>query len=318
MAQRGRRPELTERDMLVLEALGRCQVMTFEQIRKAFYSDCTKYHYVRLQVLRERGFIIKRGKYVEITSKGLAAVQQKVNRTALRRPGVAAKKLSLAEIYAELAGTDWEWLTSVEAKKVYGLNRGDKLGGVLRRVGEEYLVYLLSSAPQHLTIKRVRAEMEKLVVVGFPNVIVFAPTPEAMTVFGSEPLRCRMRRLLLLPFPMGLTILQWLFQPDMVKYLAKEKIGPHKVKPASREFADYLAGCGEKDIYVSELITNDLVRQDDLRNYLERHTQTDAREVLVICLESQREKYREFEKHPAVIMHVLPDTWLEGDEVCVG
>lgn len=308
----GHGSKLTARDIGVLEALAKCRVMTFEQIRRAFYEDHAWYHYNRLRVLRQRGWIIKRGKYLEITPKGLAVVQQNVDYSVFRRPGVRDKKADLAEIYVELTGTDWEWLTSTEAKEVYNLNRGDRLGGVLRRVGEEYLVYLLSKKPKGAAISRIRFEMGRLIMIGFDRAVVFAPTPEAMTAFGPDPLACRMRRLLLLPFPVGLVILRRTFEQGAVRHLAEQRIGPHEIKPASREFADYLAKCKGRDIYVSELITNDLVRANDLRNYLERHAQTDAREVLLICLESQKEKCRELTNHPAVITHVLPDTWLEG------
>lgn len=285
--------EITSRDIAVLEFISKTGAATTQQIQQLF--QCSWYHYKRLKILEERGYIFRKGRHLFITKKGANLIGCTLPR--LRTKGRIEEGTRLSDLILELTGS-FEFLSSREAKSLFGLNRASLLDGLLLNNGKHYAVYLLSTDPRSRTVQSVKHEISKHAVsTNLQRAVVFAPTPKAMKAFGTDD--CGAYELLLLPFPSGARLLSDMSQPEVREYIADLLPG---AQPVNSPFADYLAG----DVYISVLALNDLVRRARLLDYFSWNVE--KKPVVIVCLEDQLSLFKSL--YPKAEFTVLPDRLL--------
>lgn len=260
---------LTDKDIELLKFIGKIGVCTIGQAKELYGSGNKWYHYKRVQRLQENKFIIKRGKYIELSGKGADVVGEK--KYYFRRNEIRETHAEIAHI--ALAFKDFEILSSREVREEFGLNRKTYFKNVLVHEGLYYFIYLLSENPTKKSINGIKSELKTLASSGIARQsIVFAPTPTAMAAFGVDG--CKQDQLFLLPYPSGVDLLK------------SHLTNPIKINaPRTRKlFADHEA----ETHYVAILTLNNLARRQALAAYFEIGH---IKPVVIYCLESQLEVF---------------------------
>lgn len=92
--------EPTERDAALLSLLARGCILRFDQVRLIY--GVAKYHYKRLTVLEERGYVLCRRRYVQVTRKGLAVLGLHGRPLDVRHDWQREYRARVAEVYFAL------------------------------------------------------------------------------------------------------------------------------------------------------------------------------------------------------------------------
>lgn len=275
---------LNDKDIQLLEFISKTGVCTISQAKELYGAENKWYHYKRVERLEADRYVIKRGKYIELSSKGADTVGQK--KFYFRRNEIRESHAELAYLALELK--DFEILSNRSVREEYGLNRKTHFRSVLVHEGLYYFVYLLTEAPNSWLVNGIKAELRTLASSGIArHSIVFAPTPTAMAVFGVDG--CKQDQLFLLPYPSGVDLLKSHFTNPI-------KINAPKTR---KPFADYEA----ETQYITNLILNNLARRQALAAYFETHH---TKPVVIYCLESQLELFSY--QYPRAKLHrVVPE-----------
>lgn len=296
---------LTERDITLLKTLAKCGVLTLEQVQK-LYGDVSRYHLRRVELLRSAGYVIRKDGCVTVTAAGLRAV--KAGKPQKVKSAYKEHRLAVMDVLLNLTG--WHIELGAEAKKTRSMNRGTRLDAVVSNGTKEYAVYILSQEPEPIVITRLYNELTTLPRHRLDRAAVFAPTPEAFDAFlsggGSSARKLLfegktlLKELLLLPSSVGPDIISKVHSPAFAALLFSAFPG---AAAAGRAFADYVwRGC-----YLSLLVTNDLIKREMLRHYLEGpfYRAEGSPPVVVVCLESQRAVFSSL--YPAASFAVMSD-----------
>jgi hypothetical protein len=68
---------LNDKDIQLLEFISKTGVCTISQAKELYGAENKWYHYKRVERLEADRYVIKRGKYIELSSKGADTVGQK-------------------------------------------------------------------------------------------------------------------------------------------------------------------------------------------------------------------------------------------------
>jgi hypothetical protein len=275
---------LIDKDIELLRFISKTGVCTLAQAKQVYGADNKWYHYKRIQRLEEDRYVIKRGKYIELSSKGAETVGQK--KYYFRRNDIRETHAEMAHITLSLKG--FEILSNRAVREEYGLNRKTHFKNVLIHEGLYHFIYLLTDNPTRKLINGIKSELRTLASSGIArHSIVFAPTPTAMAAFGVDG--CKQDQLFLLPYPSGVDLLKSHFT-NPIKINA-----PRTRKP----FADYEA----ESHYIAVLTLNNLARRQALAAYFETHH---TKPVVIYCLESQLELFS-YQYPRAKLRRVVPE-----------
>lgn len=278
---------LTERDVTLLKTLGRCGILTLEQVRK-LYGNVSRYHLRRVELLRSAGYISRKDGCVTVTAAGLRAAG--AERPQKMKSAYKERRIAVMGVLLGLPG--WHVELGAEAKKARGMNRGSRVDAVVSDGSKEYAVYVLPPEPKRVAVARLYSEIAVLPRHRLERAAVFAPTPEAFDTFlaggGSSAKKLLlegktlMKELLLLPSAVGPDIIAKVNAPAFVDLLFSAFPGAVN---AGRMFADYLW----RSCYLTLLLTNDLLKRELLRHYLEGpfYKAEGSPPIIVVCLESQ-------------------------------
>lgn len=298
------------KDRRILERLSVFGAMTGKQIGK--FCDSTWYHYKCIQKLLKQGYIVRRGRYYEITGKGARSVGRDSPR--LRHKHQKSSKVVVADIVQALDG--WGFVPGYKFKRKFNLNRSSPLAGVLSRYGFHYGLYVLPKRPSAITVGRLRGEakemfektkVDRIVVVCFDSraeAALMAPAAKDKAE-GKDSEKSDVRKLwvgikevIAVTSPAETALLEGYCSPGFNELLLRQFPG---AQPSKRPFADYVW----RDGYLSVLVVNDLLRRGVLAGYLKHAAAREQRRVVVVCLESQLEKLREL--FPRASFAVLAD-----------
>lgn len=298
------------KDRQILERLSVFGAMTGKQIGE--FCGSTKYYYRCIRKLLKQGYIVRRGRYYEITVKGMRSVGHDSPR--LRYEYQKSSKIVVADIVQAL--DRWEFVPGYEFKRRFDLNRSSPLAGVLSRYGFHYGLYVLPKRPSAITVGRLRGEakemfektkVDRIVVVCFDSraeAALMAPAAKDKAE-GKDSEKSDVRKLwvgikevIAVTSPAETSLLEGYCSPGFNELLLRQFPG---AQPSKRPFADYVW----RDGYLSVLVVNDLLRREALAGYLKHAAAREGRRVVVVCLESQLEKLREL--FPRASFAVLAD-----------
>lgn len=294
----GKAKELTDRDRELLLLLARCRVLEIGQVARMF--GVRDYHRTRVSVLAKRGYLLRRAGFVKLGQKGLRAIGLDGGAIPVRGGKQRRKLTQFVEIYLALRNK-WDFAFSREYKKHSPAVSFARFGAVISRNGAEYLVYLVLTKAREPGILKLRQEIAGMPRYNIHRAVVFYAHPETRTLFdGDIP---ELESLLLLPYPVGLSVLSRL-----------DEIHDHTrahfpgCTPCSRPFADY----EHEGVYVSVLADNDLAKIKRLREYLEHVQRLEGRACVGVCLPGQEEYLAG--ALPGLKLVVLLDVGVSGDD----
>lgn len=268
------RKQLTERDERLLSMLARCGALSVDQAGAVY--GVASYHKARISELAKRDYIARADNLIQITARGAKAIGLDQVPFRVRHKWQRQHKADVAGILLSLQGWDAAFPHEVKRSNSY-VYRGARFDAVVSKNGREYALYLLSSRPQQQAVRTIRKELAHLKSWRIRHAIVFYPSPEALEKFGVEP--ANLESLLLLPYPFGVGLLESL---DIIDERVR-KLFPG-CQPCARPFADY-----ELDgVFITSLVTNDLVKRRALRDYLDYVAAREARKNVIVCLASQK------------------------------
>lgn len=308
----GRYQEVTDRDYELLKKLVEYGTMMPHQAKVVYETDW--YHYKRLRVLQRRGYISRRGNYLQITGKGLEALGHE--KEVVRLNVVQKKKYAeLADVYSELEGS-WDVKTGKEVKKKYGMPTSTKIDGMIS-ADKSYALYYLYEDATEKTAKYVQRELQKLPGYGIDRAVILHTSPQTIKMFAVGTYN--LKELLMLPVSqLGISILKKVRDPEFTAKLCWNLFPGKEILPPKRQYADLVI----EDFFICNLIPNDYVKRKYLQDYINYAKLLDTQKGVIICLEGQA---RTFEAaYPELLISSVPEEWVvkeipdnrEGDVHC--
>jgi hypothetical protein len=271
--------QLTDRDILLLKFLSKCDVLTNEQVG-LLYGSKKKYHYNRLAELNRRGLIKRSGSYNEITLTGTTEIGSKLKPLKLLKDRQRDRKVKLTQVFLNLCNYGWDFLSSREFKISHKLKMSAHVDGCLIKDDEKYAIYLLGSSPTRKNLSRIRAEINTLTLHQVNSAIVFYYTTKASESF-KEVKNIKIPELLLFKYPDEI---------DQIKNISTIKEGiasrMQDYTHTDKRYADFEKG----NQYISVLILNDLVKKEQLTNYLNYVADKEYKEVSILTTKEQQEE----------------------------
>lgn len=309
----------------LLYALYKYRALTTVQVRK-LTGYGARYIYDKLRRLRKEGYIIsqnvkggyilnqkRQGKYHRLSQKGIYYLKEHgydITQSAddLR---VSDKRLPYLlvgnDLSLELEMHGWEFKDSREVKKLESVNRGDVLHGTLTNPNKdkEYLVYVLLQSVQTELIRQIKNEINR---INIPNALVVTRGEQSfnttLSIFREKgnPL-IKGGSVKVLPFQFAKHYLK--ISTDCLqnheRFLSELGIkvlgGFHdKSTLETNIHFDYLIEFDGEEMYLVDLLDNDLMKMLAVQEYrYERYSQ-DGRRVLVLTSDADfhREIHRDY------------------------
>lgn len=300
--------KLTDRDTQLLEALIKCGALSSRQVQEIF-GGVSCYHYKRLKELEKRGYLRRIGHYIQITQQGAKAVGGVLGQEdipiRIREPWQRQQRASVADILIYLDKNYWTFKSSREIKRETGISSSAYINCYITSNGKGYAVYMLSDNPHKQTIRGIKNELDRLIEHGISKAIIFCPSPESMKKFGTYHGRT-INELLVLPFPYGLSLLN---NMEQIQNNIQSMFSGFKT--SARPFADY-----EKDnTLVTVLVYNDLIKKENLGEYLNHARARENRELIIVCLESQSAQFAAM--FPGVKQQFTPNPTERGNKYAI-
>ncbi|MDD4804450.1 MAG: hypothetical protein PHN69_04680 [Candidatus Pacebacteria bacterium] len=262
--------ELTPRDKELFNLISISGTCTYEQAAKIFEKP-GGYHYKRIRKLCKEGYLIKRSKYLELTTLSSEIVGDSKYRFI---------KDDNRKAHAEVTNIALSGLSIKSNRTIrseYGLNRKTHFKGAIIHKGLDYFFYLLPPVPTSQYISFIKSELKTYSSSGIcRHAVVFAPTPTAIGMFTVDD--CRQNELFLLPYPMGMKYLQNYFTDSIQNHIGS-------LLPPVRESKHKFANYEDDQYYYSVLVLNDLSKRHHLNTYYISAIQD--KPVKIICLQSQ-------------------------------
>lgn len=272
--------QLTDRDMLLLKFLSKCDVLINEQVA-VLYGGKKKYHYDRLAELDRRGLIKRCGSYNEITCLGAIKTGSDLKPLKIYRDWQKEQKAMVAQIYLGLFDSGWDFLSSREFKIRHNLKMSTHVDGCLIKDGAKHAIYLLESNPSKKRLSRIRAEIDSLYLHQLNSAVVFYPTQEAEDSFRRAMNTIRIQELLFFKYPEEISLIRNI--STIKQGIASRMKG---YTPTDKLYADYEKG----RTYVSSLILNDLAKKKHLSDYIKHVMDNEQKEVIILTTEEQRQE----------------------------
>jgi len=289
--------DLTDRDVSLLQLLGRCGVVKNDQARLA-YGDVSRYHIRRIEKLAERGVIIRDNGYIRPTMKGLRAAGVTTKPVRVQKHQYEDRALAV-ELLASFPG--WDINFGIELKRQNIVQQSSIIAGTISHNGLKYALYLISCIPRQTTIHFLLAEMRDLQYADINRVAIFCTSQdivEALTVTPPDGLR----EYCVLPYPEGVFWFKQLFTKRFHVWLSNRFPG---VKPCRRSFAHF----EWQNAFITIMFHNDIIKRNALTSYLKHIQKREGRHSVVICASDQADEFP-----GSVIVFANPSKWVKEGE----
>ncbi|WP_206514658.1 replication-relaxation family protein [Brevibacillus marinus] len=269
---------LTERDIQLLQDLYQYQVLNIKQIRKLHFSNSEKYVYKRLFQLKREGFVKSRplvsggqkvGAGYFITEKGLRILEEQglSNKRRARDITPSSKRIPSViernELYTQLLPFGWTLINSRDYKKANAINRGALVSGALvRQDGKEYVLYILENNIREQTFHKVCREIkmfrDRNVLILCKGQVVYEKLWESEDLYAKE--------LNILPFHLGMPIMQWLNSNDVL-YQMLQRFGVVTQEYNRFHFGDLMVRGDSGAYFVANCLMGDKMALHFLKRY---------------------------------------------------
>ncbi|MCE3203455.1 hypothetical protein [Paenibacillus sonchi] len=317
-----RQREWTDRDLSILHELYELREMTKGQIVTKHFANGEKYGNKRLYIMKKEGLITSHvfGKrmagqtvtaaYVRLTEAGMDLL---IEHGLLDSKNYRARDLGLSiqqrqyitdanELYVRIP--EVPFMDSRAIKRKYHLNRGNLTVGGFRTAEGDYMIYLLMPDARNQTLIKIITEIKKHPKLrGYLIYYKSRPIKDAFEgmsnkmglVTGGIPVH-------LLPFDeIGITLTRQYILSTNAFLNLQELLSQYgqltRVKEGSNKHG-FLYGIRRSDglptPYVIEVLIGDImIYKRCLRNYNVDAYQREGRRVLLFCLETDVERYKQ-------------------------
>lgn len=195
--------ELNERDISLLKDLYDYRMLTTSQIKKRYFADSKSYVDQKLHALRKSclvsSFTLKGSRSREgkkgivchkITDRGISKLKElgmEADGPASRlkvSPASIPYVISANDMMIELTPAGWEFKDSRKTKKLFNLNFGDYIHGMLTDPGgKKYGMYILEEGTLPHNLGKIASEIRDAVHPGLANFLIFAKGPNSYLSF---------------------------------------------------------------------------------------------------------------------------------------
>ncbi|WP_077319079.1 hypothetical protein [Virgibacillus proomii] len=304
------RQALPKQDIQLLYQLYKYRALSTVQVAKVMnYSIWTVYK--KISQLRGQGYLYsehikgnyilnqaRQGNYHRISGKGISLLNlygYKVDYTAEElKISVyrVAYLLTVNDLIIPLAQKGWGYQDSRATKNLLSLNRGDIVQGMLTSPdeGKEYALYIILKKARKDTLVRLKQEIIRLPL---ERILVIARGIDSFTSivdsFMDKDKLIKGEAVKVLPLKIALAHLA-ISDGDEENYKRYiESLGitilgdsSNKNEFESNVHFDYLIECNGEEMYLMDLLGNDLMKIDELRHYRKEEYERDGRKVLVL------------------------------------
>ncbi|MED0738969.1 replication-relaxation family protein [Aneurinibacillus thermoaerophilus] len=305
-----------DNDISLLYDLYRHRVMHTSQIQRLHFPNAYHHSYKRLQRLRKAGYIrhlpaeekkegvkVKSSHY--ITDRGIRILQERnviperehEKSAAFLQPLRQRYLMDACEVYTQVAGVPWVFLTGPEVKRKYNLNRTTEVTGSLTNHTGEYLFYIISDRTRDETLRKIKAELQhNEQVEHLLYTVIFYKGERARQRWSDFTTGVAFH---MLPFTdEGFTYLRSMAYPLLIPTLCKIKFNGEVVRTDIRNsITDWQSSDGK--MLVTELFTNDMVKKKLLSLYSQQHAKERGKEVVIFVSKKVLSHYKnEFSSYP--------------------
>lgn len=297
-----RKPELTDRDRCLLELLARGCVLRTDHA--ALLYGVGRYHYDRLAALQKRGLILRHGRYIEITAKGLRALGIPGRRLDVRQDWQREHRARVVDVYFALSGWDFRFALEYKRQMQGKVNLNACFDAVVSKNGRSYAFYLLDREPRKSTLTALKKDFANL--GSFAGAVVFCRYPETLNALEAPDFlkELQIKELFALPHEQGIGIFN-----NIDTLRAHVRALFPGFTSCTRPFADLERG----STFVTVLITNDLVKRRLLQGYIDHVREKEGRRNIIVCLESQKARFAELFPGVEIVTVSDPVTQKKGD-----
>jgi len=307
----GRHKELTERDIALLNDLYDMDVLKKKHIMELHFADAPEYCHKRVKELIKRGYIRRDGHLYLITDMGMRAINKKITVQSSKKITETNReyKTSLSDIYPKLNPYGWYWINGRQVKSKYNLDRSYRIGGELENThtGQNYIVYLVNSAPRLPTIGKIKSEIQTaLRKLNLNRIIILSKSIAGYNHFKSDSTTYGAIELHILPVGLALdTILGYTSVPTWLETLAKKLLpGVENIKKTKALHADLEMTLDGKNYYLTELITYDIVKRYHLQYYGADQAMADKDVILLTLSDYKTNEIEDFSVTFAAYPHI--------------
>lgn len=318
MSQRNKKEGVVRTETLFF-ALYEYRALTTSQVQRITgYGN--RYIYNKLRQLRQDGYIVssnikgnyiagqsRQGKYHRLSQKGieyLKSLGMEIQLTAddLRVRNIRLPYLLIGnELSVELGHYGWTFKDSREAKKIENVNRGDVLHGTLTNPDKtkEYAMYVLLQSAQPEMLARLKREIKR---IPYESVLVVTRGKQSFkTVVTSftekKDYLIKGKSVKILPFQFAKYYLRMSSDHTKNHETFLKRLGIELLSTSTDKVIfetnidfDYLVRFKDEEMYLVDMLDNDLMKMLAVREYrLERYKQ-DGRKVLILTSEADFHK----------------------------
>lgn len=289
---------LSERDLLVIEQVGKLGILALESVKRIF--DNKSHYYInRMKVLCNKKYLIRKSNCFTLGTEGKKLLEcQGKKIKAVPADKEAKERLSrVSKLLHYIDQTTWEFIPSWNVKSNWKVefNRGSRFYGMLSSklsAKNQYLIYNIGKAPSACMINRIQTELKTLHQKKIDKVIVLGESEEAMRLY---PIKDNfLTEQLFIPYSnQGIDIINFLGKVDILEVTSKYIYGD-TLKQANWRVVDFEIisnNCGKS--YVVNLVTNDIQKRFYLNNYLQfrMYRNEELIEIEIICMDWQYNKF---------------------------
>ena len=283
--------EITNRDKYLLEILNENGLMTYKQAGQLY--ETSGYHFKRLKQLENDRYIKKfRKKYLILGSAGMNKLN--LNKRAsynYQKRFLKKHEIEKREVLVDLMllcnKYNYEWFYSRTAKSRHNINKGISINGLISCQGKNYPVYVLSEYPSEKKIKHIQKGIPWLKTFDGAFIICLNQEIYCDALKISINNNRAPAHLYLLEYPADIDLALSILSPGIMDSIYKTVLKINEILPASKAYADKMAVRNNKEYYITNLLVNDLIRLNYIKEYLNKWYELEQRPIIVIRKENQ-------------------------------
>lgn len=326
--------EWTERDLLILQTLYELRELTKQQITATYFNGNAKYANKRLYIMKCEGLIVTQiycrrieqhtrvAAYIRIAERGMELLVAKkrieTSNYRARDMGLTAQQrqyiIDANELHLRIS--EIPFLDSRRIKRKYHLNRGDLLLGGFETTQGDYTIYILNTETKPQTFIKIVTEIRSSKQIQIKGYLIFYKHGSVRRRFVElcerEGLVTGGIPIYLLPYDeLGIGLTRWYILASNRYTHLQQLLAPYgqlvRVKDHSKYgFLYGLRREGEENPpYLVEQLTGDMLTLGrNLKFYTPEMSRRAGQQVLVICLEEEKEYYQkqmEHERHVDIL-----------------
>lgn len=338
------------KDLDILQAIYEYRILSASQIKRLFFTDSKKYHYRKMQIMRQKGWIaskphVRNGKKYEVVYYVLQpAIEMlfKNNRIRFQRRWDRNKLLDWRKIERVLDANElfvhlhhWGYTVTEDRtwKETFALYAGSPIRhGITLENSEKYHTFILPDQVEDETIRRIRRFIKEETALSRYMVYYMGPNAARSYMKAmSEDKSVELSKLsfCIMPYEYIALRMPFIGSQNALYDVIAEKYGKPTLFPENkREEATAFVSMQLKhegsDYLVFNYLMNDFIVANAIWNYPQRKHQETGKKIGVLCWEDQKDRFEKlsekredlkvfsFKEHD-FMLHPFYTRWVEKE-----